>query len=61
LVSCSNDGMLLLWDLKIRTNDSMLKIKGHKSAIVDCRISDDEKNIASVDVEGNIIITKISD
>ena len=34
---------------------------GHKAAITDCNMSPGADMIASVDVEGNIIITKIAD
>lgn len=36
-------------------------IKGHKSEITDCNLSIGSDHIASTDVEGNIIITKIDD
>lgn len=36
-------------------------MSGHKAAITDCNMSPGSDMIASIDVEGNIIITKIAD
>jgi WD40 repeat protein len=60
LVSCSNDGKLFLWDLKSNNPEPKKSIAGHKSAVKDCRFSPDFTRIASVDIDGFIIISEVA-
>jgi WD40 repeat protein len=39
LVSCSNDGKLFVWDLKSNSPEPNKIIRGHKSAVKDCKMS----------------------
>ncbi len=59
MVSCGSDTKVLLYDLTHLKNTSSLDIKGHTAKVSVCKISPDFLNIVSIDVEGNIIITKI--
>jgi len=61
LLSCGKDNKIILWDLTKADGKPLKKMSGHKAAITDCNMSPGSDMIASIDVEGNIIITKIAD
>ena len=61
MVSCAKDNKIMLLDLTKTDGKPIKTIRGHKATITDCSLSPGSDMVVSIDVEGNIIVTKIED